>query len=219
VELLLIRHGRPQVEHVDRSVVSADPSLTAQGRAEARLLGHWLASGAGPTPDVVYSSPMRRALQTADEITARVTSPLCTDDRLREFDWGAQSYVPPELSTPEEQRALWRALETGVWGAHRFDPEEFARSVDAAFADIIAAHSSAVVAVVCHSGVINSFLSAVLRRPRGMFFRPQYTSVSRVMASSSGRRQVVTLNETAHLQPVLAAELDATAAATDVASS
>jgi Fructose-2,6-bisphosphatase len=72
--------------------------------------------------------------------------------------------------------------------------------VEAVFSDIIAAHPSAVVAVVCHSGVINSFVGSLLGRPRGMFFRPGYTSVSRVMASRGGRRQLLTLNETNHLQ-------------------
>lgn len=67
---------------------------------------------------------MRRARETAAEITARLAVPSHVDDRLREFDHGAPSYTPPELSTASapELRALWRALETGVWGEHRFDP-------------------------------------------------------------------------------------------------
>ncbi|MBW0108792.1 histidine phosphatase family protein, partial [Pseudonocardia sp. KRD-182] len=199
MELLLIRHGRPRPEE-SATGAGVDPPLTEPGRAEADLLGRYLA--ADPGPDVVYTSPMRRARETAEAITARSVVPLTVDDRLREFDHGATSYTPPELSTagPEARRTLWRALETGVWGAHTFDPDEFEARVAAAFADIIDAHASSVVAVVCHSGVINSFLGTVLRRPRGMFFQPAYTSISRVAASRDGRRQLLTLNETSHLQ-------------------
>jgi probable phosphoglycerate mutase len=176
-----------------------DPPLTADGRADAELLGHYLTARPGNAPDVVYTSPMRRARETADAITVHGAVPLHVDDRLREFDHGAESYTPPELVTAEVQAALWQALVTGVWGTHRFDPDAFEHTVEAVFRDIIATHPSAVVAVVCHSGVINSFVGGVLERPRGMFFRPGYTSVTRVMASGRGRRELLTLNETHHL--------------------
>lgn len=198
MELLLVRHGRPARQ--DTHGGDADPRLTAVGRAEADLLADYLASGAVPTPGVVYSSPMLRARETAEAITSRLLVPLRIDERLREFDHGAPSYVPLELTTaPETQAALWRALETGVWGTHTFDPDAFARRVDSVFDEIIDTNRSAVVAVVCHGGVLNSFLGQVLGRPRGMFFQPAYTSVSRVVASRA-RRQLRTLNETTHLQ-------------------
>ena len=200
MELLLIRHGLPEAEHTAVPGEGVDPPLTAAGRAEAELLGRYLAARPEQAPDTVYTSPMRRAYGTAEAIAAHGAIPLHVDDRLREFDHGAQSYTPPELITAEVQATLWQALATGAWGAHRFDPDEFERTVDAVFCDIIAAHPSAVVAVVCHSGVINSFVGGVLERPRGMFFRPGYTSITRVMASAGGRRQLLTLNETHHLQ-------------------
>lgn len=199
MELLLIRHGLPETRHAASPGDGVDPALTADGRRAADLLGRYLAARPGQAPDVVYTSPMLRARQTADAIATHSAVPLRVDDRLREFDHGAPSYTPPELVTAEVQASLWRALETGVWGSHRFDPDEFERTVDAALTDVIAAHPSAVVAVVCHSGVINSFVGKVLGRPRGMFFRPGYTSVTRVLASGAGRRELLTLNETGHL--------------------
>lgn len=200
MELLLIRHGLPETQHAVAPGEGADPPLTAEGRTSADLLGQYLAARPEQAPDLVYTSPMLRARQTADAIAAHSAVPLQVDDRLREFDHGARSYTPPELITAEVQATLWQALETGIWDSHRFDPDEFERTVDAVLTDIIAAHPSAVVAVVCHSGVINSFVGKVLERPRGMFFRPGYTSVTRVMASGGGRRQLLTLNETGHLQ-------------------
>ncbi|KMS88803.1 histidine phosphatase family protein [Prauserella rugosa] len=198
MELLLIRHGRPESQH-GATGDGADPPLTARGRAEADLLGRFLAGANGPA--TVYASPMIRARETAEAIVNHATVPLLVDDRLREFDHGATSYTPPELNTApnDVRRMMWRALETGVWGDHVFDPEAFEQRVWDVFNHIIDANSSNTVAVVCHSGVLNSFLGKVLGRPRGMFFQPNYTSISRVVASGR-RRQVLSLNETTHLQ-------------------
>jgi probable phosphoglycerate mutase len=65
---------------------------------------------------------------------------------------------------------------------------------------LAAAHPSQRVALVCHGGVINVAVSAVLGLGYGMFFLPGYTSVSRVLVASSGERSVASLNETAHLR-------------------
>ena len=56
-----------------------------------------------------------------------------------------------------------------------------------------------VVAAVCHGGVINVFLAALLGLERHLWFEPGYTSISRVAAARTGERSLVTLNETAHL--------------------
>lgn len=201
MELLLIRHGRPRGDHVPAPGEGADPPLSEAGRAEAVLLGHYLA--AGTRPRTVYASPMLRAAQTAEAIAGAIggLTPVL-DDRLREFDDGAPHYTPvePDEGDPAVRRAQWAALETGHWGTHRFDPDAFERRVQAAFNAVIAAHPAQTVAVVCHGGVLNSWLGAVLRRPRGMFFQPAYTSLSRVAVSRSGHRQVLSLNETTHLQ-------------------
>jgi len=58
------------------------------------------------------------------------------------------------------------------------------------------------VAVVCHGGVINSYVASVLglpSQPPG-FFYPNYTSIHRIAASRSGIRSLVTLNETSFLR-------------------
>ena len=59
-------------------------------------------------------------------------------------------------------------------------------------------HPSERVAVVCHGGVINAYLSDIISLPGTMWFEPAYTSVSRAMAGGS-HKQLVSLNETPHL--------------------
>ena len=68
---------------------------------------------------------------------------------------------------------------------------------------LIDGHRGERIAVVCHGGVINAYLAHVLglggEMARG-FFYPNYTSIHRVAAASSGERSVVTINETSHLR-------------------
>ena len=66
---------------------------------------------------------------------------------------------------------------------------------------LIDAHSGERIAVVCHGGVINSYLCHVLglTKARG-FFYPNYTSINRVAAARDGIRSIVTINETSHLR-------------------
>jgi probable phosphoglycerate mutase len=56
------------------------------------------------------------------------------------------------------------------------------------------------VVVTCHGGVINEFLSKVLGLDSGQFFYPNYTSIHRIAASSSGHRSILSVNETSHLR-------------------
>ena len=54
--------------------------------------------------------------------------------------------------------------------------------------------------MVCHGGVINGWAGHVLGLGPQMFFNPDYTSINRFRAASSGERSIVSLNETAHLR-------------------
>ena len=69
------------VQHGDRGRLPGDPGLTATGRHQADLTAHWLhARGLR----ALYSSPLRRARETADIIAAVTGLPVQPDARLRE---------------------------------------------------------------------------------------------------------------------------------------
>lgn len=199
-----MRHGRPETV---RSAAGADPGLTGEGRDQADRLGRFLAADGSPSADVIYTSPMRRACETADALESHLHVGQHIDRRLAEFDLGAPAYVPVEIST-EDKAAQWQALQTGVWGHHTFDPDAFERRVLAVFAELVDSHPGGTVAVVCHNGVINSFLSVVLGAPRGMFVQTDYTSFSRLVAARSGQRQLRSINETPHLQDLARAAVE-----------
>jgi probable phosphoglycerate mutase len=191
MDLLLIRHALPvRIEDGDGP---ADPELSDEGWRQAGALAAWLAD---EEIEVMVASPLRRAQETAEPLASLLDLEVATVDGLAEFDRNAPWYIPiEELKAADDPR--WHAMVAGEWD---LDPEEFQRSVVEAVDGIIAEHAGRTVAAVCHGGTINAYLSAVLGLDKLMFFVPDYTSVSRLRASRSGPRSLVSLNETAHLR-------------------
>ena len=83
------------------------------------------------------------------------------------------------------------------------DPDTFKAVVVEAVERVIVANPRRTVAVVCHGGVINAYFANLLKLDFPMFFEPAYTSISRVLASSAGHRQVKSINEHAHVRALL----------------
>lgn len=197
MQLLLIRHALPL--RVEGAEGPADPDLSEIGHAQARHLAEYLTDPAtGEQIDALYTSPMRRAEQTAAPLAVALGRAAVVDDDLAEFDRDANEYVPlEELKATGDPRYLEL-----VGGGEAADPEfeQFRIRALAAVGRIVAAHPGEHVAVVCHGGVINVVAAAVLGIDTPMFFAPDYTSISRIAAARSGERSILTLNETPHLR-------------------
>ncbi|HYI61276.1 MAG TPA: histidine phosphatase family protein [Acidimicrobiales bacterium] len=192
MELLLVRHGLPL--RVETPGTPADPPLAGAGRVQAEALAHHWA----PRVDAVWTSPMLRAVQTAAPLVGRLGVEPTVDDDLAEMDRDQHHYIPlEELRAHGPGWAEAVALWVGPEGEEM--RRDLRRRVAAAVDRVVAAHRGQRVAVVCHGGVINAALADVLGLGATLFFEPAYTSVSRVVASSSGARQLITVNETWHL--------------------
>ena len=193
MELVLIRHAEPV--RIVSAEGPADPPLAERGLAQADRLASYLAD---ERVDGVWSSPMQRARQTADAIAKAVGVDVLVDTELAEYDREATSYIPiEELKANKDQH--WVALVEGNFDAV-VDAEAFRDGVVTAMEHIITGNPGSTVAVVCHGGVINSYVGHVLGIAKPLWFEPRYTSIHRIFASRGGARSVHTLNETAHLR-------------------
>lgn len=194
VNLLVIRHALPN--RVELAEGRADPDLSEEGVRQAAALGKWLAN---EQIDAVYASHLVRAQQTAEFVAAGRNLDIRTEHDVAEFDRDHSSYIPFEEIAKDSPE--FRAIVTGDYSAIGGpDPMQFRSTIVDAFDRIIDAHPSQTVAVVCHAGVINAYFAHVLGIDKTIFFGPNYTSVNRVLANSSGLRGVASLNETAHLR-------------------
>lgn len=194
VELVLIRHALPV--RVEDAAGPADPELSEAGHHQARFLADYLGD---ERIHAVYASPMRRAHQTAVPVAERQGVEVRLEEGVAEYDRHASEYIPVEQLKAENHPA-WQELLEGRY-PDGIDPEVFRDGVVATLERIVEDHPSQKVAVVCHGGVINAYLSHILgiADPTG-FFYPNYTSIHRVAAARTGERSVITLNETFHLR-------------------
>jgi broad specificity phosphatase PhoE len=91
--LILARHAA--TEHAAQQVITGtiDAPISDLGREQARRL----VAERGPlVADLVVSSPLARALETARIITGRATDEIETWDDARERDYGRLQGMPPE---------------------------------------------------------------------------------------------------------------------------
>lgn len=167
-EVWLVRHG----DCYD-GISTEDPPLSPQGREQVRRLAlrvrrlHF---------DAVYSSPLRRALDTARAISSEVH----LDERLVE--------VHTELENGHVQPAE--------------APDQVLARVQAAVDDAVAAHPGGRVMMVGHGVAILGYLCHVLRMEfGGLRLLPYYTSVNIVRVLGE-RRMVGSLGDVSHLEGI-----------------
>ncbi len=193
MELILVRHGLPE-KIINEDGSPADPPLSATGLDQAQKVANWLQR---EQIDRIYSSPMNRAFQTAEPLASRLGVPIEVRDGVAEYDQHAGHYIPVE-QLKELDYERWLRLMKGEMDD--IDFPAFVQNVIASLEEIIQENRGKRVAVTCHGGVINVFAAHVIGFEPRMFFNPDYTSINRFRAASSGEKSVITLNEHFHLR-------------------
>lgn len=86
VQLFLIRHAESEANRLDLLAGQLDFSLTDKGRNDISLIAQQFHSE--HAIDMIISSPLKRAVQTAEAFASLYTLPVQTDKRLIEQDIG-----------------------------------------------------------------------------------------------------------------------------------
>lgn len=203
-QIILVRHGEQYIADPRGGPFgeTIDPPLSERGQRQALLVGMKFST---LHVDVVYASPLKRALETGRQIARHHRlEPIVLHD-LREVEVFRD--IPPDQSAVE---FMGEHLLTGIrermlhekkWDVYPYSESsfEFRRRTVNAIETIIAANEGKRVVVACHGGVINAYVGHVIGSPFDMFFRPAHTSVS-VVAAGHGVRALHSLNDVQHLQ-------------------
>ncbi len=177
---------------IENAGAPVDPELTDLGHRQALAMAEMMAA---EHFDALYVSPMARARQTSKPLEVALGLDAGVVDGVQEFDAEDHSYIPIEDMKADKE--MWRRY---LEEQQAEDMSTFAETVVKSVEDIIGGHRGQRVAVVCHGGVINVWAAHLLGLGANMFFAPDYTSINRFAAASSGERSIVSLNETAHLR-------------------
>eukprot|EP00873_Tetraselmis_striata_P041364 jgi/Tetstr1/461628/TSEL_006728.t1 len=158
VEVLLIRHGETSWNAEHRLQGQLDPPLNDTGRQQAQQVCAALAERCVCQPvEALYSSDLRRCVETAQPIAAALDLQLCTREALRERHLGVlQGLTKGEAHLMEP--AAWSALLNGsdadrVPGGGE-SVEDLASRAQGAIDDIARKHPGGRVIVVTHGGVL-----------------------------------------------------------------
>ncbi len=151
--ILLARHGETDWNTERRWQGHADRPLNDVGRDQARELAETLA---GRTIDVVYSSDLVRAHETARIVADRLGLPVELDVGLREVDvgdWSGRAHDEVESVDPEGFRR-WQGGGKGWTGGESYD-EMGSRVVDTVLR-LAEAHPDETILIVSHGGSIRA---------------------------------------------------------------
>ncbi len=155
--IVLVRHGETDWNRDNRFQGRADPPLNDTGREQARVLAGALSDESFAA---AYTSPLRRAAETAATLADALGVDALPDGSLMEVDvgsWSGLTRAEVEARFPEGY-ARWLEYGHGWDDGETYD--ELGVRVVSGLVDIAAQHRDEVVLAVTHGGPIRSALAA-----------------------------------------------------------
>lgn len=177
LHLYLVRHGETARGY------TPNPGLTEQGHQQAELLAEWVKKHL--VCKAIFTSDMRRALETAEALDRHLPVPLQSEVRLREYTaWDAEG-KPCDLMRPSDKHETW---------AH------FVGRVKACLEDVAEAYDGQSVMWVGHGGLFDVMIATVLKLGTSHTATTfvHHTGISH-LHYEEGRLSLVFHNQTDHL--------------------
>jgi broad specificity phosphatase PhoE len=179
--------------------------LSAKGAAQAEALAQRLFATVPLA--AVYSSPTRRAHETAGAVARAAGLEVRIDARLREVFLGEDrldGVAPADRASAVRERLNLMAtvaVRDGGWSAlPGVEPAAEVRArMLSAVSELVERHAGSQIAIVSHAGSINAYLAQMLGIPRDFFYPIGNTSLNSVRFAE-GRPLLLRLNDTAHLE-------------------
>ena len=197
--LTLIRHGETAWNADGRFQGQQNTPLNDTGRRQARIVAQALADRRF---DIIYTSDLARAAETAEIVAAYHRLPLIRDVRLREAFFGEwEGLAMPEISARwPGVLAAWRAdsLRTRPPGGETLEQVQ-QRMIDF-LADALRQHPDGEICIVGHGGSLRAIVAYALGADLSIFrhLRLDNCSISTVKIVD-GHASLVHLNDICHL--------------------
>jgi ribonuclease H / adenosylcobalamin/alpha-ribazole phosphatase len=197
---LLLRHGQTEMSVAGRFAGRSDIPLTSVGAQQAAAVAERLA---GRGVDLVVSSPLSRAMATAQAVAEAAGVPLAVDDSFAETDFGAWEGLTfsAVMDRWPAQLAAWQSdSDTGPPGGESF--AAVADRVNGALDKLLADHQGLTIVVVSHVTPIKALVCRALVAPLAAMFRMHLDVASLCEATwfADGPSVLRSLNDTGHLR-------------------
>ena len=199
---VLLRHGETALSGGRRFAGRGDIPLTGAGLQQAAAAAARLAARGGL--DLIITSPLQRARQTAGAVAAATGVPVVAEDGWMETDfgeWEGLTHAEAAQRWPD-QAAAWLTDP----GAAPPGGESLAATSDrvlTALGSLLAGHPAATVLVVSHVTPMKVLLRHALLAPPAAMRRMllDVACLCEIDWYAGGAGLVRTMNDTAHLSP------------------
>jgi phosphoserine phosphatase len=199
--LILVRHGQTEWNRVERFRGRADVPLNQTGLDQAAATGKRIANGWQPA--AFYSSPLARAIRTAEAAACHFDLPVIINEGLADIDYGQWQGLTPEQARqewPQELTAWYEAPHTArIPGGESL--EQLRRRAMVTVADLVRKHPGQTIVLVGHTVINRIILLGVLGLGNDRFWHlRQDTCAINVFEASQADYVLVSINDTCHLQ-------------------
>jgi len=199
--IIAIRHGETAWNVDTRIQGQLDVPLNETGRWQAQRLARALA--AREPIDVVYTSDLLRAWETARAVSETTGAPVVTDEGLRERGFGVfqgKTFAEIEASLPEEA-LRWRKRDP-FWAPEGGESlTAMRRRVVETLHTLASRHTGEQIVLVAHGGVMDLLYRAAtgqeLQAPRT--WQLGNTAINRLLWTPAGL-SLVGWSDTSHLE-------------------
>ena len=161
MRLIVIRHGESEADVLKVCEGRADYNLTNKGHQQAENMSRVISEEY--KIDKIYTSSLKRAIQTAEHLAEKCNLPLIKEDKLKEFNNGLRAGLPFD-----EAYSKYPSVQVPIYSSN-YDQESelnFRMRAEYILSKIISENSQdATIAIVSHGGMIMRLYQAFLKLP------------------------------------------------------
>jgi probable phosphoglycerate mutase len=202
-QIVLVRHGQTEWNRVERFRGRFDVPLNEIGLAQAAATGRRIAAEWRPV--AVYSSPLTRAVQTAEAVARHFDLPVQPELGLIDIDYGEWQGL-----TPDEARVRWPEIVEDWYHAPQRAHIPGGETVEQVRARGVATvrtraarHTDQTIVLVGHTVINRAILLGIMGLNTDRFWRlRQDTCAINVFETEGDDFVLVSLNGTHHLRTV-----------------
>ena len=162
MKLLIIRHGQSEADLLNGYEGRADFELTELGHEQAKQMSKFVNNNYKISK--IYSSPLKRAVQTANHLSEETGAEIILDNKLMEFDNGLIAGLKKEMADIKYPAVLNLSVNESVYGQESL--MDFRLRADCFLTEFVKeTDKKETVAIITHGGMINQLYRSFLQLP------------------------------------------------------
>jgi len=202
IRIIVVRHGQTEWNKFERFRGRVDVDLDGTGRRQAEAAADKIAQW---EVKAIYSSPLKRAMTTAQILANRLGLTVQPLEGINDMDFGEWQGLRIDEAREKYSALfdlwLYRPEKLEIPGAETL--EDVRKRVVAAIDELVAKHEDQTIALVSHRVVCKVLLCHLLDLDNSHFWQiVQDATAINLFEIWEGRPSVILINDTCHLRDI-----------------